>query len=262
MVTGPIGPPAFEEGRTNSPSGPVGDHQYDSVSDTGYYGLVLTSELISGDALASQIGFTAGTAQYGTSGWFKFYVGASAACNRNGGVPYVCYVASMPYRNTVSWNYINSVSAVYGDRVESIGGLDYKVRLITGGRSDPTPNTNGTNCIDNPGLGSEWNELFYRIHEDAPDCSNLSIGIGGGYETTRHGGPQSAGANWASYTNAQTGTVYTLNSGSVSWCQEVDGILASQRVYRGFYGVALWNSIVSSYNKLNSGWRPVLELVS
>jgi hypothetical protein len=245
---------------SGSSPGPVFG-QYDSVTDTGYYGFVDTADLITGDALATQIGLTAGTAQFSTSGWFKFYVGPNSSCNRTSPVrPYVIYVASMPYRYNLSWDHINGVNAVYGDRTETIGSHDYRVRLIQGATTDPTATSYGTTCADDPGLDSEWNELFYRIHTAVPDCSDVNIGMEGGYATSRHGGPQSAGSNWAEYTNTQTGVLNTFNSGSACWTQETDGITTSRRVYRGNYGLAIWTSTTSSYSNSDYGWRPVLEL--
>jgi hypothetical protein len=262
-VSEPGWPQAFIDGQTMGPSGPEVDHQYDPVSDTGYYGFVESADLITGDALASQIGLTAGGAQFSDSGWFKFYVGPCAACNRTSPKrPYVIYVASMPYRYSTSWDAINAVNAVYGDRIETIGSHDYRVRLIQGATTNPTATSYGTSCADDPGLDSEWNELFYRIHTDVPDCSVPNIGMPGGYATSRHGGPQSAGANWAEYTNTQTGVLNTINNGSASWAQESDGTDTSKRVYCGYTGVAFWASNTSSYANTYFGWRPVLEFVS
>jgi hypothetical protein len=255
--------PSFEDGKTAGPSGPEADHQYDPVSDTGYYGFVETDDLIRGDDLASQIGLTAGAIQFSDSGWFKFYVGPSAACNRTSPVrPYVIYVASMPYRNNLSWNSIAAVNAVYGDRTETIGSHDYRVRLIQGATTDPTAYTYGTSCADDPGLDSEWNELFYRIHTAVPDCSDPTIGMPGGYATDQHGGPQSAGSNWAEYTDSETGVYSSLNNGSRCWAQETDGIDTSRCVARGNRGLAAWVTVLLSHSDSSYGWRPVLEFVS
>jgi hypothetical protein len=165
----------------------------------------------------------------------------------------------MPYRNNVSWDHINAVTAVYGDRIETIGSHDYRVRLIQGATTDPTATTYGTSCADDPGLDSEWNELFYRIHTAVPTCSDVTVGMEGGYSTTRHGGPQSAGANWAEYTNTQTGVLTSLNNGSMCLTQETDGGNTARRVFRGS-GLAIWITYTSSTSNSNIGWRPVLEL--
>ena len=234
--------------------------QYDPVTDTGYYGLVSSTELIAGDVLATQIGLTAGVPQYNDGGWFKFYVGPEASCNRNNnGYAYVAYVAKMPNRYNVSWNHINAVNAVYGYRHEPLLGMNSQVRLITGAEADPTIFADGTNCLDNAGINSEWNELFYRIHEAIPDCSDVSIGLEGGMTTSRHGGPQNSETNWVEYTNSETGVLSNLNNGSASWCQERSG---STRVRRGYQGLAARALNASSLSDSNWGWRPVLQPTS
>ena len=234
--------------------------QYDPVTHTGYYGFVPSADLISGDALASLIGLTAGVSQYSDAGWFKFYVGPAATCNRNNnGYAYVAYVAKMPNRHTISWNNINAVNAVYGYRHELIMGMNCQVRLITGAEADPTIYTAGTSCLNNPGRNSEWNELLYRIHTAVPTCSNVSIGMEGGLSTIRHGGTQNAGPNWAEYTNTQMGVLDTLNNGSACWAQESNG---SNRVRRGDTGLAYWGAFASSDTGENRGWRPVLQPTS
>jgi hypothetical protein len=168
----------------------------------------------------------------------------------------------MPYRHSVSWDVIDAVNAVYGDRTETIGSHDYRVRLIQGSTTDPTATSFDTSCADDPGLDSEWNELFYRIHTDVPDCSDPTIGMPDGSSTSRHGGPQSAGSNWAEYTNAETGVYNSLNNGSACWAQETDGIDTSRRVRRGNSGLAGWVTFPLSLSNSNFGWRPVLEFVS
>jgi hypothetical protein len=167
----------------------------------------------------------------------------------------------MPYRKNISWYHINSVNAVYGDRTETIGSHDYRVRLIQGATTDPTATSQGTSCEDDPGLDSEWNELFYRIHTAVPTCTDVTVGMEAGYSTEYHGGPQSAGDNWAEYTNAETGVYKSLN-GSICWAQETDGITTSRRVYRGYFGLAGWRTYAFNYFDSECGWRPVLEFVS
>lgn len=242
------------------PSGPgPTTGTYDPATDTGYYGLVPFTDLISGDSLASTIGLTAGLAQDSEAGWLKFYVGPDAACNR-GSTAYVIFVAKMPFRNNLSWNNIDTAKAVDGsDAAITIGDYDYKVRLMQGADADPSTYTYGTNCADNPGENSEWNALMYRIHEDVPNCASPTEGMPGGSSTTRHGGPQ-VGDNFDDLTDTDTGVLYTLNNGSACWCQEVDGVDNSRRVLRGLYGVATFNTSPASNAATLGGWRPVLEL--
>ena len=235
--------------------------QYDATTDTGYYGEVSAAELITGAALASGIGLGAGTAM-ADAGWLKFYVGPNADCNR-GSMAYVLFVAKMPLRYGLSWDQINTAHPVNGSGAQiTIGADSYKVRLLTGADADPSTysaTAAGTNCAQNPGAGSEWNDLLYRIHVDAPNCAEPTVGMPGGSEASRHGGPQ-VGANWAALTDAETGPLFTLNSGNASWCQEVDGVATSRCVYRGYYGVATFGTLTMG-TQAYTGWRPALELV-
>ena len=247
---------------------------YDSVTDTGYYGVVNSADLCDGSTLASNIGLSAGTLQYNDAGWLKFYVGPSADCNKDG-VEKVLFIAKQTIRNDVSWNDIYNAGAVYGtgnygpansgsnvtqDAQVTIGGKTYKVRLLTGSATDPAAESYGNQqCSDDAGAGSEWNDLLYRVHTDVPTCSNVNIGMPGGYETTRHGGPQD-GNNWASFTNAELHVYYTVGSGTYCWCQE-RGNNTNRRVHRGHRGVASFRTRLAGPSDSSRGWRPCLELV-
>lgn len=254
----PLIMPAISSGAATTGPGPT-SMQYDAATDTGYYGEVAAADLITGASLASAIGLSAGTAM-ADAGWLKFYVGPNADCNR-GSSAYVLFAAKMPLRHSLSWDHINTARPVDGSGAAiTIGDDSYKVRLFTGADADPSTYTLGTSCADNPGENSEWNALMYRIHEDAPNCANVAEGMPGGSSTTRHGGPQ-VGGNWDDLTDAETGVLLSLNSGSACWCKEVDGIDASDRVYRGAEGVAFFSSSSATSGIIHRGWRPVLELI-
>jgi len=90
--------------------------QYDSSTDTGYYGETTTAELITGSDLAASIGLIEGTSINDTAGWLKFQSHGK-----------VLYIAKKPQRHTVSWDQIYWRSAVYGDRTIRIGNDLYKV---------------------------------------------------------------------------------------------------------------------------------------
>ena len=74
-----------------------GSLTYDDTTKTGYYGHTTAAELITGDALASQIGLTAGISQYSDAGWEKFFVGADADCNPDN-IDKVLYIAKKTFR--------------------------------------------------------------------------------------------------------------------------------------------------------------------
>lgn len=352
---------------------------YDAATDTGYYGEVTAADLINGTDLAALIGLTAGTAQHSDYGWFKFFVGPRARCNRTAGIAtgtitvsdtpvadetltvgsttltfkasrsgageiaidadtavqaqnimaairedvsgvrarqivhtpainnaapvgadpnvvvvtanlagvegntivltasatgiavsgsgtlaggvtgtsYTLFVAQRPYRHTVSWNHINTASAVTGNTTIAINNRNYKIRLLTGGDKEPATFTYGTACSDDPGENSEWNELLYRIHVAAPTCTNINIGMSSSADI-RHGGPQ-RGDNWDTKTDADI--VVTSGNGRWQWCQEVSGPETSRRVCRGDYGLAYFITYDASLAGTNRGWRPCLEVV-
>jgi hypothetical protein len=232
---------------------------YDDTTKTGYYGHTTAAELITGDALASQIGLTAGTSQYNDAGWEKFFVGADADCNPDN-INKILYIAKKTFRYNLSWDNINTVNAVYGSRIIIIGGNAYKVRLLRGSRSDLIQ-THDITCSDNFGCNSEWNDLLYRVHTDVPNCSDPTVGMPGGNETFRHGGPQ-VGTNWNNYSDADLQVYYLVGYGTYCWCQETDTLSSSRCVSRGGNGVAYYNTYSSSYLHDGLGWLPCLELVT
>lgn len=210
----------------------------------GFFGEVSASELISGDALASLVGISQGTSQHSTAGWLKFaYKGE------------ILFVAKKAFRNSISWDHINSANAVYGGKTVEIDGLTYKIRLMRGALTDPCEYEDP----DRGAHGSEWNRLMLPIHQEAIDKSwaypayvesdipvwahNLGTGTQG------------------RYTNEDLLTHYNHGSGSCSWCQETRKDNSAYRVFRGNNGVSRSNSLSSSLTNSSVGWRPVLELV-
>ena len=258
---------------TLSPSGPGEDSlTYDSITDTGYYGEVATSELVEGDALALDVGLGAGISYNSDTPWLKFFVGASADCNADG-VDKVVYIAKKPYRYDLSWNDIYNEGCVYGVdgpgpydsgsdtnqlTIVTYSGYDFKVRLLTGSENNPAPlDAGNTYCGDDVGNASEWNDLMYRVHECIPNCAS-PLDCMGGY-TEYHGGPQ-GGSNWVNYTNCDLLVESGCGDGSYTWCQET-GNDTSRRVYRGYYGFAFFHTYPADHAYTGCGWRPVLELV-
>jgi hypothetical protein len=179
----------------------------------GFYGFVPASDFITGNDLAAQIGLTAGTSHNSDAGWLKF------SSNEK-----TLYVAMETFRHSISWDHINAVSAVYGNRTVVINGNLYKIRLLTGGNADPASSA-----------GGEWNSLMYGVHMSTnpqwgPGYSNADLNVGTG-------------------------------NGLRSWTQERHSSSSSYRVVRGDNGVSSFHSDVSSSAYSYDGWRPVLELV-
>lgn len=242
---------------------------YDATTDTGYFGEVSSTTLMTGDALASDIGLTAGTSQHSSEGWLKFYVGANADCNyykrlNSFAKPYVVYIAKKPYRHTVSWNDIYARGAVYGsddtgvtptgtptlqDASVTKSGKTLSVRLMTGVDTDPMDFYN-KGCTANVAGKSEWNQLFYRIHTDIPTCPAAD----------NYDGGLQVGANWASFTNSDV--IVGSGDGRYTWTQETNSSSPTSRANRGGTRVSFLPNYTSYNASLSSGWRPVLVLVS
>ncbi len=208
------------------------------ASDGGvdWYGEVSSEELISGNALASMIGLTAGTAQHSDAGWL--HVGLDGQ---------ELLIAKKPLLHTISWDHINAVNAVYGNRTVEINGQQYKVRLPKGANSDPTVDTGG---YDVPSThGSEWNRIFYRLTNDT-------------YTDTRNTkASEEPFVHLAEYSEADLILDFRLPepNGSYSWCQETAG---SYRVVRGYSGVSYRDRGTPSRVYSHVGWRPFLERVN
>ena len=267
----------FDYGPGDDYAAMVSAGNYDDTTDTGYMGLVTSTDLCDGTTLAADIGLSAGTAFNTTTGWLKFYVGATADCNKDG-VSKVLFIAKETLRYDLSWDDIYLAGAVYGtddngvasastgttatqDAQVTYSGSTFKVRLLTGSATDPAAEgVNSQSCADDAGGGSEWNDLFYRVHTAVPTCTDATIGMEGGGEATQHGGPQDA-ANWANFTNAELQVFYgDAGDGTFCWCQE-QGADASRRVLRGGVGLAYFATRTADFTNDICGWRPCLELV-
>lgn len=98
----------------------------------GYFGEVAAVDLISGEDLCDAIGLTAGTLQESDAGWLKYYNNSE-----------IIYVAKRTFRYAISWNDINAVGAIFGDKKIAIGNHVYAVRALSTG---------------------EWGKLIYPVH--------------------------------------------------------------------------------------------------
>lgn len=203
----------------------VASLQYDPITDTGFYGEVLSSELYTGSSLSTAIGLTEGTIQFDTDPWLKFYWHGM-----------VLYVSKKPYRHTVSWDAINTANAVYGVNLGSTGrtrltkgSIQLDVKILKGATADASPAISP---------GRQWDELIYRVAAEIPTGQ-----IGG---------------NWASYTD--TDLQITGNGGS-TWCQEIYKPTTSDRVLRGIASLSYFSANTYANAGPNDGWRPCLALV-
>lgn len=202
----------------------------------GFYGEVPTSEFITGDELARMIGLTAGTSQFSNEPWLKFsYLGNTE------------FIAKKPFRHSISWNSINAVNAVFGNRTIKVGDNTYKIRLLKGKTEGKQSDSSFYEGVINH--NSEWNRLMLPIHENAPSNWKYKDNVNSPTE------------NWnVGYTDTDLFTKYNAGSGTHSWCQEC-GITKGYYLLRGHMGISNSSHSLASSSDSYSGWRPVLELV-
>ena len=199
--------------------------RYDPGTDTGYMGYVSSSDFITGSELIDLLDFRDGVDQNSDAGWLKFYVGPRAVCNQFDHER-ILLIAKKSLKYSVSWEQINRAGLVYGTMREIIKEQQYTLRCITGG-------------VTKTGSGSEWDELFCRVHVPHSTSNRFS---------------------WESF-DTKTDTMIADGNGAFSWCQEVVGVDKTRCIYRGTKDTSFWNACPVSFSTPYYGWRPVLELV-
>lgn len=186
------------------------------VLPDSFMGEVLAANFITATAMAAAIGLTPGTLMNNTAVWLKF--------NSNGKT---LYIPKKCIRNDISWEQLDALGCVLGSKTVSIGGLTYKVRLMTGAPTDPSDVG-----------GGEYNSLLSRT-------------------TTFYNG---AGARWANYTATDLGYTGTNTNGNMTLVKEAHSN-NSGHIARGYPSfLDVWYQVPNSTNS-GYGWRPVLELV-
>ena len=193
---------------------------------TGFYGEVLSTELITYSQLSIDLGISAGTLQHDAeSVWLKFALDGK-----------IIYVAKKNIRSGINWTELNSANSISGNRLIEINSKQYKIRLLKGVAGTPVDEATVDPVYTH---GSEWNRLMYPIHQDTPTSQE--------------------GANWASYTNLDLNV--GTGSGRSSWCQENIPYTDGKKVLRGDSQISKYNRDLQSSAYSGYGWRPVLELV-
>lgn len=220
-----------DDDTSGSPGGKVllaGDMQ------AGYFGTVPASELWTGATLATDVGITAGTLLNSDTTWLKFAHEGK-----------ILFSPMKPIRRSISWSQIHTAGCVFGTKVVSKSGLQYKVRLFRGALTDPSKHADP----DQGAKGSEWNNLILPIHVNAPSSWT---------------NPQFVDSPTDDWNANLTASDLGLDGqGSSAWCQEVSGGNAGNRIQRGsFTAVETSGASEANFNSNSSvGWRPVLELV-
>lgn len=205
----------------------------------GYYGLVTSSEFITGDALASYIGLTGGVSQNSSTDWMKFSLDSKTL-----------YVSQKPVRNTVNWDMINKAGGWDGLKIVTIGGRNFKIRALKGTSKYGV----STGEFDGPAtVGSEWNRLIYHVSGKPFNTASNTYASEGITE-----------GDWAKYSEAQLGN--SVTTGSYNLCPDP----SSNNNGKGYYvcrgGSGTLDISFSGYHQylhVNAkwGWRPCLELI-
>lgn len=222
---------------TNTGPGPktlIGETPEDNK---GFFGETTPEELISGNALATKIGLTAGTnaADIDDIPWLKFFIDDT-----------VLFVAKRHFKGNLTWDDINAVNAIDGSQTLIIDEYQYKIRLMQG--IGPDAVSPWTRTYDDPATwGSEWNRLMY----------NLLPAYSSSYPQTSQ-----VGEDWVNY-NPTDIDAFPGTTIHTSICQEWwNGQIGNgSRVVRGYYSLSSLGMWGDSDLSVHFGWRPVLELI-
>lgn len=197
-----------------------------------FLGEISAAEFITGAALSTAIGLTAGTLINSTAGWLKFKDPVDGK---------IKLISKRPLRKAVPLTAIDSRGAVRGTATVTIGGKLYKVRLLKGAANDPVAAGAGpTDPVQ--AHGSEWNRLLYLVSATPAGVSTEGIEFG----------------KYAKFTNVDLG--FGTTNGGYNWCQEA--VANGYNVVRGGGNVTSFATGLPSWTEDFRGWRPVLELVN
>lgn len=223
----------------------------------GFFGEVLPEDFITGDALAAEIGLTAGVSFNQETPWLKCVLDNQ-----------VFYFPQKPLLHSLSHDEIYEAGAVFGtgdsgpfvstgsgavkqDAEVIIQNKRYVVRLYRGANSNPTL----TDKYSYDGIdthGSEWNRIMYGLHDGNHHHSSNSMASEG-----------LTVGDLAQYSDVDLGLGGLANDGGgegrATLCQETSLLdYPTRRVYRGYGGVSNLNRPTASNTLSGRGWRPVL----
>lgn len=151
--------------------------------------------------------------------------------------------------------FYNDSKAVNQSKVVTIGGKQYRVRLMKGSGDMPTDSYADADR-GAAGPNNEWNRLILPLHERA----KLGNWVYPAYAVDPAG--VKITSDWGvGLTDENLRTHYDFGAGSYTWCQEPLDTANWRRVGRGSYGAS---GLSSGYSWGAGGsfcWRPVLESV-
>lgn len=265
-------------------SGPGSKNLLGGNEELGFFGEVESSKLIDGLTLARITTLSAGVNINSDTSWLKFV--------RKGKI---LFVAKKPFKHSISWDHLDEMSLVYGNRLVKIKEKFYRIRLMEGSESIPSfwEHQEEGAYYDPPVTHrSEWNDLMYPIHIDEPRSQHIDnytppefdYDDGNGFSSnvsiiimTRQTITEGETRYLENYLNEQQIYDYLAsiwkpyndeelnvadNYGRNTWCQETWGYNEEFRIQRGCRSID-YTTIRRSWEVNDSyGWRPVLELLS
>jgi hypothetical protein len=138
----PVEPPMDYSAMPGSETPIKGDANY------GYFGEVAAVDFINGADLCALLGITAGTLINSLAGWLKVAKDGKRLL-----------LSKMCIRHTISWNTLNALGLVYGEKLVAIQGGLYAVRMLS---------------------DTEWNALIYPLHTNYKtwaELTNAQLGL-------------------------------------------------------------------------------------
>lgn len=194
----------------------------------GYFGKVKANELFTGDEIANLCEVTDGVSQFSNTDWLKLVIDEK-----------IIFRPIKPIRTHISWNHLEDMDCIYGNKTVTKNGITYKVRLMKGANQDPAGGTGGGVV-----RYSEWNRLLLPLSINAKTqewthVDNIDI-------PTDYWGTD--------FTNDD------LIDGRFVWCQEV-AQNRSYRIVRGYAAIEMSSGVVPRLETYAYSWCPALEVV-
>ena len=151
--------------------------------------------------------------------------------------------------------FYNASKAVNQNKLVTIGGKQYRVRLMKGAGDMPTDSYADADR-GAAGPNNEWNRLILPLHERAK-LGNWNYPA---YAVDPAG--VKITSDWGiGLTDENLRTHYDFGVGSYTWCQEPLDAANWRRVIRGYIGASHLYYDYSWYASSGICWRPVLESV-
>ena len=151
--------------------------------------------------------------------------------------------------------FYNASKAVNQNKLVTIGGKQYRVRLMKGAGDMPTDSYADADR-GAAGPNDEWNRLILPLHERAK-LGNWNYPA---YAVDPAG--VKITSDWGiGLTDENLRTHYDFGAGSYTWCQEPLDTANWRRVFRGGHGASFLGLSYSWHVHSYFCWRPVLESV-